>query len=148
MSYVLPGAAYGGPRCHDGGRAPPPPAARRTGVAVKRDHRIVPVITTAEVSPAEQLHSRQVRYLVLNGLRVVCLVAATISYPHWFLWVFLAGFGLSWPAVLIANDRPPLRPGVFHRFLHPGKELPAAAPDRIGDEDGENREGSPRVIDG
>ena len=111
---------------------------------MKHDHRI-PVITSAEVSQAEQLHSRQIRYLVLNGLRVVCLVAATLCYPHWFLWVFLAGFGLSWPAVLIANDRPPLEPGVFQRFLHRGRELPAAAPDREREEDGE---GSPRVIDG
>ncbi len=79
----------------------------------------VSVITAAEPSQAEQLKSRQKRYLIMMGLRVLCLIAAAIAYSVGAMWavpVFVVGLvALPWMAVLIANDRPPLKPSRFRR---------------------------------
>lgn len=79
----------------------------------------VTVITAAEPSQAEQLQSRQKRYLIMMGLRVLCLVAAATAYGTGQMWavpIFVVGLvALPWMAVLIANDRPPLKPSRFRR---------------------------------
>lgn len=77
------------------------------------------LITAAEPSQAEQLQARQKRYLIMMGTRVVCLVAAAVAYGLEVMWavpVFVVGLvALPWMAVLIANDRPPLKPSRFRR---------------------------------
>ncbi|GIG60295.1 hypothetical protein Lfu02_46670 [Longispora fulva] len=72
------------------------------------------LITDAERSQADQLRSRQIRYASMMGLRIVCLVLATVlvmnEAPLLWLWLPLCLAGmvlLPWMAVLIANDRPP-----------------------------------------
>lgn len=72
------------------------------------------VITDAERSPEEQLHSRQVRYGVMMGIRALLLIVASIlvmaEAPLLWLWVPLCVVGmviLPWTAVLVANDRLP-----------------------------------------
>lgn len=79
----------------------------------------VNVITAAEPSQAEQLHSRQKRYLIMMGLRVLCLIAAAVAYGLGQMWavpLLIVGMvALPWMAVLIANDRPPLKPSRFRR---------------------------------
>ncbi|MEP6695630.1 MAG: DUF3099 domain-containing protein [Pseudonocardiales bacterium] len=74
-------------------------------------HEPVLVITGAEPSQAEQLHTRQTRYLVMMGLRLVCLLTAAVAYSLKVAWVIpicIVGMVvLPWMAVLIANDRPP-----------------------------------------
>lgn len=71
------------------------------------------LITDARPSQDVELRSRQVRYLVMMSIRVVCLVAAAllvvVRAPLLWLWlpVCVAGMVLMpWLAVLVANDRP------------------------------------------
>jgi hypothetical protein len=80
---------------------------------VKRQaHRPV-LITNAERSQAEQLRSRQTRYISMMLTRVVCLliggVLISARAPMLWLWLTLCAVGmvvLPWLAVIIANDRP------------------------------------------
>lgn len=90
------------------------------------------VVTEAKESLPDQLRRREIRYVVMMGLRVVCLLAAVIVFalqvPLAPLWVGLCLVGmvaLPWMAVLIANDRPPKKASQFRNRLrgHP-------APDR------------------
>jgi urea transporter len=71
------------------------------------------VITEAEPSHTDQLRTRQKRYLIMMGTRIVCLVVAAVAYSLKAMWavpVCIVGMVvLPWMAVLIANDRPPLR---------------------------------------
>ena len=88
-------------------------------------HAAVTVITEAEPSQLDQLKSRQKRYLFMMGLRLVCLLTAAMAYSlkiRWAIPICVVGMvALPWMAVLVANDRPPLKPSRFRR-------LPAAPP--------------------
>jgi DUF3099 family protein len=71
------------------------------------------LITDAARSPEQQFRSRQIRYGVMMGLRVLCLivgaVVTSLQVPYLPLWWGLCLLGmvmLPWMAVLIANDRP------------------------------------------
>ncbi|MDQ6873845.1 MAG: DUF3099 domain-containing protein [Actinomycetota bacterium] len=110
----------------------------------------VAVITAAEPSQAEQLRARQRRYLIMMGTRVVCLIAAAVLYAQHIFWavpvLIVAMIALPWMAVIIANDRPPLKPSRFRRLPAgpapdralaspaPGRAIPAADPDRVIDQ--------------
>jgi Flp pilus assembly protein TadB len=70
------------------------------------------LITDAPESPAHEQHSREVRYLIMMGIRALCLIVAAILVstkpPHYGLWVIGCVIGmvlLPWLAVIIANDR-------------------------------------------
>jgi uncharacterized membrane protein len=72
------------------------------------------LITDAAPSQNDQLHSRQVRYVVMMSIRAVCLIVGAIlisaKAPLLWLWLPLCGVGMiliPWLAVLLANDRPP-----------------------------------------
>jgi Flp pilus assembly protein TadB len=108
-------------------------AGRKAG-----DRKIpVAVITEASESLPDQLRRRQVRYAVMMGLRVVCLLAGvavvSLHLPWTPLWLALCLVGmvaLPWMAVIIANDRPPreetrfvnrFRPEMAHRQLGQGR---------------------------
>jgi Protein of unknown function (DUF3099) len=90
-------------------------AARRRGGSMgsvgRRDR--APLITDAEYSQDDQLHSREIRYAVMMGIRAACLVLAAILVsvhaPLLKLWLPLLLIGmlvLPWFAVVLANDRP------------------------------------------
>lgn len=71
------------------------------------------LITNAEQSQDDQLHYREVRYLLMMSLRAVCLVAAAVlaavHAPLLWLWIPICLFGMiaiPWLAVILANDRP------------------------------------------
>ncbi|NUS73579.1 MAG: DUF3099 domain-containing protein [Corynebacteriales bacterium] len=81
------------------------------------------VITDAPPSPQEQLRGRQMRYLIMMGLRIACLIAAAVvvivDAPYALAWVgvCIAGMVLfPWMAVLVANDRPPRKKTESHRL--------------------------------
>lgn len=107
------------------------------------------LITDAEKSQDAQLHSREIRYAVMMGLRVVCLIAgALLAYarvPLWGVWSALCVVGmvlLPWMAVIIANDRLPrqehtLRNRLRRRTAPPPAEPPAlpTAADRTFDQE-------------
>ncbi len=100
----------------------------------------VSVITEAEPSQGEQLRTRQLRYLAMMGLRVVCLIGAAVAYSvhaTWLIPVLIVGMvALPWMAVLIANDRPPLkaRRGNSRRGTAPSRALAAPVATRVIDE--------------
>jgi hypothetical protein len=94
------------------------------------------VITNAERSQGDQLHSREVRYLLMMGVRAVCLVAAavlvSVHAPLLWLWIPICLVGtvvIPWLAVILANDRPPRsRPEPPARPADPPADDPAALP--------------------
>ncbi|BCB87840.1 DUF3099 domain-containing protein [Phytohabitans suffuscus] len=105
------------------------------------------LITDADRSQAEQLRSRQVRYVLMMSVRGVCLLLAAIlvgiKAPLLWLWLPLCLLGMvliPWLAVLLANDRPPKDE---HRFRHkppevdeaPQPALPGVPPPRTIDAD-------------
>lgn len=100
----------------------------------------VTVITHAEPSHAEQLRSRQKRYLIMMGTRAVCIVLAAVAYSQRLFWVLpvcvVGMVALPWMAVLIANDRPPVkaqRGGRRLRTEKPQRAIEAPPPDRVID---------------
>jgi Flp pilus assembly protein TadB len=73
-------------------------------------------ITDAAPSRTEQLRHREVRYVAMMSLRVVCLILivifVSVHAPLVWLWVPVLLFGMfivPWLAVILANDRPPKR---------------------------------------
>jgi len=72
------------------------------------------LITDAELSPEEQLRRREVRYVLMMGIRIVCLLVAgllvSLRAPLLWVWVPLCLVGMilvPWLAVLLANDTSP-----------------------------------------
>lgn len=73
-------------------------------------------ITDAPPSHAEEIHRREVRYVVMMCVRAVCLILATVlvtaRVPLLVIWVPILIAGavvIPWLAVVIANDRGPKR---------------------------------------
>ncbi len=107
------------------------------------------VITTAERSPAQERHSREIRYLLMMSVRALCLVAAAVLVttrpPLMWLWLTLCGVGMvvvPWLAVIIANVGPVKEEHRLVNKLHrapppapPVNALPSAAPPRVIDAD-------------
>jgi hypothetical protein len=82
--------------------------------SVKKQPERPVLITNAARSQGDQLRSREVRYVIMMGLRAVCLILGavliSVKPPLLPLWLILCAAGmvfLPWAAVLIANDRPP-----------------------------------------
>ena len=101
------------------------------------------LITAAEPSYEEQHRARVRKYLTLMAFRVPALILAAVAYGAWHnglisLLIVAASIPLPWMAVLIANDRPPLRGNEPRRFddarrrtpLFPTAERPALEPRR------------------
>ncbi len=70
-----------------------------------------PVITAAELSYHDQFRMRRRRYVIMMGMRVPFLIAATALYhtPWLALLLIAISVPLPWMAVLVANDRPARR---------------------------------------
>jgi hypothetical protein len=69
-------------------------------------------ITNARPSRSEELHYREVRYVIMMSFRAVCLVLATVLvYSHaplLYIWIPILVAGMlvvPWLAVILANDR-------------------------------------------
>ncbi len=102
-----------------------------------------PVLITAAAPSYEDQHRQRVRkYFTLMAFRIPALVLAAVAYGLWHnglisLAIIAASVPLPWMAVLIANDRPPLRPDEPRRFetprrtpLFPTAERPGLEPRR------------------
>jgi hypothetical protein len=83
------------------------------GVPVRRQPERPTLITDAARSPAEQLRSRQIRYVTMMTIRAGCLVTGAVlisaRVPLLSVWLILCAVAmilLPWMAVLVANDRP------------------------------------------
>lgn len=93
------------------------------------------VITEVEESPQAQLRSRQIKYITMMGIRLVCLILAAVvvmlDVPHALVWVGILIVGmvaLPWMAVIIANDRPPKKSSKFTTRLRRAPSEPPALP--------------------
>jgi hypothetical protein len=69
------------------------------------------LITAAEPSYAEQYATRRRKYAILMSARIPCLALAGVFYQTWWLALtfVVLSVPLPWMAVLIANDRSPLK---------------------------------------
>ena len=79
------------------------------------------LITTAAPSYEEEHRARVRKYLTLMAFRIPALILAAVAYGAWHnglvsLLIVAVSVPLPWMAVLIANDRPPLRPDEPRRF--------------------------------
>jgi hypothetical protein len=99
-----------------------------------RRSRSTAIITDAAQNPAEELRSRQTRYIVMMLARAACLVLAAVlamlRVPLLGLWVLICLVGavvLPWLAVVLANNSPP-KPEhrLSNRFR--ARPVPAAEP--------------------
>jgi hypothetical protein len=97
-----------------------------------------PVLITRAAPAYEEQHRQRVRkYLTLMFWRIPALILAAAAYGVWHnglvsLAILVASIPLPWIAVLIANDRPPLRAEEPRRYesarripLFPTAERPA-----------------------
>jgi len=71
-------------------------------------------ITDAPVNPAQDLATRQSRYLFSMAIRTICFVGAVISYGYgltWLCWIlFVGAILLPFVAVVVANAASPRLP--------------------------------------
>ena len=82
-------------------------------------------ITSVAPSLDDQHEARRRKYLIMMGLRVICIIAAVVTAPVslWLALLFICGGAvLPWCAVLIANDRPPRRATAFVRYRPPSRQ--------------------------
>jgi hypothetical protein len=97
-----------------------------------------PVLITRAAPSYEVQHRQRVRkYLTLMFWRIPALILAAVAYGIWengliSLAILVASIPLPWIAVLVANDRPPLRAEEPRRYesarripLFPTAERPA-----------------------
>lgn len=85
------------------------------------------LITAAEVSYDDQHAARKRKYLTMMAMRLPCLILALIFYQTWWLALgfVVLSIPLPWIAVLIANDRPPLKAEQVNRFEHTPRAIEA-----------------------
>lgn len=78
------------------------------------------LITAAEPSYAEQYAIRKRKYAILMSARIPCLALAGVFYQTWWLALTFVALSvpLPWMAVLIANDRAPLKAEHVNRMGH------------------------------
>jgi hypothetical protein len=76
------------------------------------------LITEAARSYEEEFATRRRRYSIMMSMRVPCLVLAAVFYhtPWLAATLIIASIPLPWMAVLIANDRLPLKASKFKRY--------------------------------
>lgn len=83
------------------------------------------LITEAEPSHDDQQAARRRKYALMMSLRIPCLVLAAAVYPVWWLSLIILAVSipLPWMAVLIANDRTPLRKERVNRYERPRRGI-------------------------
>jgi hypothetical protein len=102
-----------------------------------------PVITDAQPSQDAQLLSREIRYVIMMGIRALCLVAAavlvSVHAPYLGIWLPLLLFGmlvLPWLAVILANERPAKAKYRLAGRLHHGAQPEPPGQGAVGPGDG------------
>ena len=90
------------------------------------------LITDADQSPEQELRAREIRYVLMMGIRALCVIVAAVlvmtDAPLLPLWLTVCVAGaviLPWTAVLLANDRAPK---AEHRLVNKFRK-PEAEPD-------------------
>lgn len=61
-------------------------------------------ITSAPISPADEMAGRMRRYIIAMTIRTVCFIGAIVFRDTWAMWVLLVGaVFLPYVAVVLAN---------------------------------------------
>ena len=86
------------------------------------------LITEAAPSYEEEYAARKRKYITMMLLRLPCLVLAGIFHDTWWLALgfVLLSVPLPWIAVLIANDRPPVKAERVNRFQRSATAIESA----------------------
>ena len=86
------------------------------------------LITEAAPSYEEEYAARKRKYITMMLLRLPCLVLAGIFHDIWWLALgfVLLSVPLPWIAVLIANDRPPIKAEQVNRFQRSATAIESA----------------------
>jgi arginine exporter protein ArgO len=112
---------------------------------VKKQQDRPVLITNAARSQGAQLRSREIRYITMMGIRIVCIIIGGILIstkpPLLPLWLILCAAGmvlLPWMAVLIANDGP-AKSKEERASAHQRQAAPAVALDQHPTEERQNR---------
>ena len=96
---------------------------------VKGDERNQEPVLITEAAPSydEQYAARKRKYAIMMGMRIPFLVLAAVFYQTWWLALLLVVISvpLPWVAVLIANDRPPLKAEKPHWYSRSAKQIEA-----------------------
>lgn len=94
------------------------------------------LITDAARSYEEEFSARKRRYSIIMGLRIPCLVLAAVFYqvPWLAATLVILSIPLPWMAVIIANDRLPLKASKFSRHREAPAERQLEGPDRRADD--------------
>ena len=76
------------------------------------------LITDAPMSYEQQLAARKSRYKIMMGMRIPLMIAAAACYqiPWLAVALLVVSIPLPWMAVLIANDRLPLKVSDPNRY--------------------------------
>jgi Protein of unknown function (DUF3099) len=92
------------------------------------------VITDAARSYDDELSTRRRRYSIMMAMRVPCLVLAALFYqtPWLAAGLIILSIPLPWMAVIIANDRLPIKRSTFRR--HQSEIEAPPRPDRHPEE--------------
>ena len=103
------------------------------------------LITDAKISQEEELRRRERRYILMMGLRALCLILGAVlvmlKVPLLVVWLPLCGLGmvlLPWLAVILANDRPPKDQHRLKRYRSntaPANALPSQPHGKVIDTD-------------
>ena len=103
------------------------------------------LITDAHLSQEEEIKRRERRYILMMGLRALCLIVGAalvmLKVPLLVIWLPLCGLGmvlLPWLAVILANDRPPQDKHRLKRYrgnTQPTNTLPANPSGKVIDMD-------------
>jgi Protein of unknown function (DUF3099) len=111
-------------------------------MAVRGKHVKAVSITDAPQSRDAERHYREVRYVMMMSIRIVCLILATILFsaraPYAIVWVPILLFGITvlpWFAVILANDRMPRK--AYRRVPRPAD--PATRALRAPEDEPEHR---------
>ena len=86
------------------------------------------LITEAAPSYEEEYAARKRKYITMMLLRLPCLILAGIFHDIWWLALgfVLLSVPLPWIAVLIANDRPPIKAEQVNRFQRSATAIESA----------------------
>lgn len=76
------------------------------------------LITDAARSYEEDLAARKKRYGLMMGMRIPCMVLAAVFYetPWIAVTLLIVSIPLPWMAVLVANDRRPIKREAVNRY--------------------------------
>lgn len=83
-------------------------------------------ITEAPASAADDIRSRQNKYLLSMALRTICVIAAVLTVGSWVFWLALLGaVVLPYVAVVVANAAGPRNDGFrLVEMPNPRRQLP------------------------